>query len=49
LVPERLHPGEQRSFAELWQGAQIEQQLQPVAFQWRGRELTPSALIQTSG
>ena len=45
LVPERLHPGEQRSFAELWQTAQIDQQLRPVAFQWRGRELTPNELI----
>ena len=47
LVPDALHPGEQRSFAELWQAAQIQQQLQPVPFQWRGCELTPSALIQT--
>ncbi len=46
LVPERLHPGEQRSFAELWQAAQIDQQLQPVAFQWRDAELTPAELIQ---
>lgn len=45
LLPERLHPGEQRSFAELWQGAQIEQQLWPVAFQWRGSELTPAELL----
>ena len=46
LVPERLHPGEQRSFAELWQTAQIDQQLWPVAFQWRDAELTPAALLQ---
>ncbi|HUE90767.1 2-amino-4-hydroxy-6-hydroxymethyldihydropteridine diphosphokinase [Pseudomonas sp.] len=46
LVPARLHPGEQRSFADLWQTAQIEQQLQPVAFQWRDAELTPAELIQ---
>jgi 2-amino-4-hydroxy-6-hydroxymethyldihydropteridine diphosphokinase len=44
LVPERLHPGEQRSFAELWAAAQIEQQLWPVAFSWRDEPLTPSAL-----
>ncbi len=46
LVPERLHPGEQRSFAELWQAAQIDQHLLPVAFQWRDRELTPAELLQ---
>ena len=46
LVPDALHPGEQRSFAELWQAAQIQQQLRPVPFQWRGVELTPAELIQ---
>lgn len=44
-APQVLHPGVQRSFADLWQTAQIAQQLQPIAFQWRGRELTPSGLI----
>ena len=46
LVPDALHPGEQRSFAELWQAAQIQQQLRPVPFQSRGVELTPAELIQ---
>ncbi|MHA6495513.1 2-amino-4-hydroxy-6-hydroxymethyldihydropteridine diphosphokinase [Pseudomonas borbori] len=46
LVPESLHPGEQRSFSDLWQNARIDQQLWPVAFQWRQDELTPAALIQ---
>lgn len=46
LLPERLHPDEQRSFATLWRTAQIEQQLCPVPFQWRGTELTPSELLQ---
>lgn len=40
-----LHPGVQRSFADLWQTAQIAQQLQPIAFQWRGHELTPAQLL----
>ena len=44
-APQVLHPGVQRSFADLWQTAQIAQQLQPIAFQWRGHELTPSELI----
>ncbi|WP_079203570.1 2-amino-4-hydroxy-6-hydroxymethyldihydropteridine diphosphokinase [Pseudomonas sp. CC6-YY-74] len=47
LVPNDLHPAEQCSFAALWQSAQIEQQLHPVAFQWRGAELTPVELRQT--
>lgn len=46
LLPDSLHPGEQRSFSDLWQNAQIDQQLWPVAFQWRQDELTPAALIQ---
>ena len=46
LIPDSPHPGEQRSFIELWQSARIDQQLWPVAFQWRQNELTPAALIQ---
>lgn len=46
-VPQLLHPGVRRSFAELWQTAQIDQTLWPVAFSWRGAELTPVALRQT--
>ena len=46
LVPDVLHPGQQRSFAELWQGAQIEQQLWPVAFSWRGQPLTQAPLLE---
>jgi 2-amino-4-hydroxy-6-hydroxymethyldihydropteridine diphosphokinase len=46
LLPDDLHPVEQRSFAALWQAAQIEQQLHPVAFQWSGAELTPVELRQ---
>lgn len=46
LVPEMLHPEAGKSFAALWREAQIDQQLQPVAFQWRGAELTPAGLIQ---
>ena len=46
LVPEQLHPVAGQSFAHLWQHAAIEQQLWPVAFEWRGLELTPAALLQ---
>jgi 2-amino-4-hydroxy-6-hydroxymethyldihydropteridine diphosphokinase len=45
-VPQMLHPAAQRSFAELWQAAQISQQLWPVAFVWRNQQLTPPALLQ---
>jgi len=45
LVPERLHPGEGRSFAELWRDAEISQALWPVPFRWRDQELTPEALL----
>lgn len=48
LVPHRLHPGVQRSFAQLWREARIEQQLWPVAFQWRGQQLTPAELLTAS-
>lgn len=46
LVPKRLHPGVNQSFAALWQAAQIEQALWPVSFIWRDSELTPSSLRQ---
>jgi 2-amino-4-hydroxy-6-hydroxymethyldihydropteridine diphosphokinase len=45
LAPERRHPVVGQSFAELWAQARIDQQLWPVPFQWRGRELTPAALV----
>jgi 2-amino-4-hydroxy-6-hydroxymethyldihydropteridine diphosphokinase len=45
-APQMLHPAVRRSFAELWQTAQISQQLWPVAFVWRAQQLTPSALLQ---
>ncbi|MGE6794171.1 2-amino-4-hydroxy-6-hydroxymethyldihydropteridine diphosphokinase [Pseudomonas guineae] len=46
LAPDILHPAQQRSFAELWKTAQIEQQLCPVAFSWRDQPLTPTQLLQ---
>lgn len=45
-APQMLHPGVQRSFAELWQTAHIAQSLWPVPFIWRAQQLTPSALLQ---
>ncbi|TBU92010.1 2-amino-4-hydroxy-6-hydroxymethyldihydropteridine diphosphokinase [Stutzerimonas kirkiae] len=45
LAPEVPHPGDGRTFAELWQAARIEQSLWPVPFRWRGGELTPVELL----
>lgn len=47
LAPEVLHPLLQRSFFDLWQHAQIEQRLWPVAFYWQGQQLTPEALFKS--
>ena len=46
LAPEAVHPVAGKPFAELWATAQIDQQLWPVPFAWRGVELTPAALLQ---
>lgn len=46
LAPQLSHPLDGRPFAELWASAQIDQQLWPAAFQWRGTELTPAELLQ---
>lgn len=48
LVPDVRHPLRGETFADLWQQARIEQQLWPVAFSWRGLELTPAELIAAS-
>lgn len=46
LAPDVRHPIAERSFAELWRDSTIDQKLWPVAFQWKGMELTPLALLQ---
>lgn len=45
IAPQRLHPEAGVSFARLWSEAKIEQILWPVAFEWRGEQLTPVALL----
>ncbi len=45
LAPALPHPVDGRSFGQLWQQAAIDQQLQPVAFDWHGRALTPASLL----
>ncbi|MCD5995259.1 2-amino-4-hydroxy-6-hydroxymethyldihydropteridine diphosphokinase [Pseudomonas sp. CDFA 602] len=45
IAPERLHPGVGVPFGKLWAEAQIDQQLWPVSFEWRGKALTPAELL----
>ncbi len=46
LVPDVLHPAQQRRFADLWHTTQIEQRLWPIAFNWHDQPLTPATLTQ---
>ncbi|MBR9884813.1 MAG: 2-amino-4-hydroxy-6-hydroxymethyldihydropteridine pyrophosphokinase, partial [Oceanospirillales bacterium] len=48
LVPDRLHPEEQASFAELWRNYRSEQKLWPIAFEWQGLTIsTPDSIEPT--
>lgn len=49
LAPELPHPLDGRRFADLWQAAQIEQQLWPVPFEWQGQQLTSAELLASAG
>ncbi|WP_085626250.1 MULTISPECIES: 2-amino-4-hydroxy-6-hydroxymethyldihydropteridine diphosphokinase [unclassified Pseudomonas] len=42
LAPQLVHPGAGKTMAQLWQEARIDQVLAPVAFEWRGLQLTPA-------
>jgi len=44
IAPNVEHPGVQRTFAQLWAEASIDQVLAPVPFSWRGEALTPASL-----
>ncbi|KAA0695236.1 2-amino-4-hydroxy-6-hydroxymethyldihydropteridine diphosphokinase [Halopseudomonas laoshanensis] len=46
LAPHAILPGSGHTHAELWADWQGNQALWPVAFEWRGRALTPVELIQ---
>lgn len=41
MAPDRVHPEEGKTMADLWRDAQIDQVLAPVAFEWQGQQLTP--------
>ncbi|MBC8649707.1 2-amino-4-hydroxy-6-hydroxymethyldihydropteridine diphosphokinase [Pseudomonas sp. MTM4] len=45
LAPDVQHPVAGCRFAELWRDSAIDQKLWPVAFQWKGVELTPLTLL----
>ncbi|QSB20645.1 2-amino-4-hydroxy-6-hydroxymethyldihydropteridine diphosphokinase [Pseudomonas sp. 15A4] len=45
IAPQRLHPEVGVSFDQLWAEANIDQKLWPVAFEWRGEQLTPAILL----
>ena len=45
IAPERLHPEVGKTFATFWEEARIDQVLAPVAFEWRGAQLTPPNLL----
>ncbi|MGK9608155.1 hypothetical protein O6455_23960, partial [Salmonella enterica subsp. enterica] len=45
MAPDRVHPEVDKTMAELWRDAQIDQVLAPVAFEWRGQQLTPADLL----
>ncbi|MGV6396629.1 2-amino-4-hydroxy-6-hydroxymethyldihydropteridine diphosphokinase [Pseudomonas caspiana] len=47
IAPNRVHPEAGVSFEKLWADAQIGQQLWPVAFEWRGVQLTPQILLDS--
>ncbi|QHF05300.1 MULTISPECIES: 2-amino-4-hydroxy-6-hydroxymethyldihydropteridine diphosphokinase [Pseudomonas syringae group] len=46
IAPDCSHPGVGVPFSTLWAEAQIDQQLWPVAFEWRGQALTPAGLLK---
>lgn len=47
LAPHAILPGNGCTHAELWAEWQGDQALWPVAFDWRGRALTPAELIES--
>lgn len=47
LAPDVMHPGAGRRFADLWRESTIDQQLWPVPFRWKDKELTPAALVRS--
>ena len=45
IAPGNVHPGVGKTLAQMWADAQIDQVLAPVAFEWRGEQLTPLQML----
>ena len=45
IAPDKVHPGVGKTLAQMWEEAQIDQVLAPAAFEWRGEQLTPAAML----
>ncbi|MQT57562.1 2-amino-4-hydroxy-6-hydroxymethyldihydropteridine diphosphokinase [Pseudomonas sp. FSL R10-0399] len=48
MAPDKVHPGVGKTLAQMWAEAQIDQVLAPVAFEWRGVQLTPAEMLERS-
>ena len=48
MAPNKVHPGVGKTLAQMWAEAQIDQVLAPVAFEWRGVQLTPAEMLGRS-
>ena len=48
MAPDKVHPGVGNTLAQMWAEAQIDQVLAPVAFEWRGVQLTPAEMLGRS-
>jgi len=45
MAPDKVHPGVGKTRAQMWGEAHIDQVLAPVAFEWRGVQLTPAEML----
>lgn len=48
MAPDKVHPGVGKTLAQMWAEAHIDQVLAPVAFEWRGGQLTPAKMLERS-
>ncbi len=48
MAPDKVHPGVGKTLAQMWAEAQIDQVLAPVAFEWRGVQLTLAEMLERS-
>lgn len=48
MAPDKVHPGVGKTLSQMWAEAQIDQVLAPVAFEWRGVQLTPAKMLERS-